>query len=318
MTELTIPPVEDDVVFICGALRSGTTLLRLMIDGHGRLDNPGEMDFLFEPPLDKAGVPDLEAYRRDLQYNRVFSSLELKFADGLGYEAQIRDFIRQLRKPGKRLTINAHRRFDRIPAIFPGARYIHLLRDPRDAAKSAIGMGWAGNVYYGVNHWMNSERDFERLAALTAPQNILSLRNEDLIRAPERELTRICEFLGVAYDPEMMNYPERSTYGPPDPSLVEQWRRDLTEREIALIEGKARGMMIARGYPPATAEGAEPGTFEKALIRIDNSAKRLRFSVTRHGPAVIFLEFLSRLLPSPALRYYVRRKKAAVGKRHVK
>jgi hypothetical protein len=318
MTELVIPPVENDVVFICGALRSGTTLLRLMIDGHRLLDNPGEMDFLFEPPLDRNGVPDLDAYRRDLQFNRVFSSLQLKFVDGLGYAEQIRDFVRQLRKPGKRLTINVHRHFDRIPAIFPGARYIHLLRDPRDAAKSAIGMGWAGNVFHGVDHWINSERDFERLARQTSPQMIFSLRNEDLIRAPERELTRVCAFLGVAYDPEMMNYPQRSTYGPPDPKLVEQWRRDLTDREVALIEGKARGMMIARGYAPASAEGPGPGTLEKALIRLDNSAKRLRFSVARHGPLVIFLEFLSRLVPATSLKYYVRRKKAAVGRRHVK
>ncbi|MDZ7627639.1 MAG: sulfotransferase [Parvularculaceae bacterium] len=45
-----LPTKEDDIVFICGALRSGTTLLRIMVNHHPQLSNPGEMDFLFEPP----------------------------------------------------------------------------------------------------------------------------------------------------------------------------------------------------------------------------------------------------------------------------
>ncbi len=318
MISPNIPPVEHDIVFICGALRSGTTLLRLMIDGHPDLDNPGEMDFLFEPPRSASGEPDLDSYRRELSLNRVFASRGMTFRDGLGYPDLARDFIGQVRKPGKRLTINVHRHFDRIPEIFPDARYIHLLRDPRDAAKSAIGMGWAGNVFHGVDHWIKSERDFERLSAKVAPERILSLRNEDLIRDPPRELERICEFLGTAYDAEMLNYPSRSTYGPPNVRLIEQWRSELSAREVALVESKVRTMLIERGYAPAAGPTAPPRGPELVAIRLANSWGRFRFAARRHGIALTLLEMVAVRAPIPALKYFVRSRKSKTERLHVK
>lgn len=318
MDQSGIPPVERDIVFICGALRSGTTLLRLMVDGHPDVDNPGEMDFLFEPPLARDGSPDMNAYRVELSLNRVFVSRQMKFRDSLGYADQVRDFIGQLRRPGKRLTINVHRHFDRIPEIFPDARYVHLVRDPRDAAKSAIAMGWAGNVFHGVDHWINSEKDFERLAAKTPADRIFRLKNEDLIRDPRRWLTRLCDFLGVSYDDEMLNYPVRSTYGPPDIRLIEQWRRDLTPREVELIEIKARGLMVERGYEPSTEASRPPKGLELAAIRLGNSWGRFRFAANRHGLAITLLEMIAVRAPAPALKYFVRRRKFERARLHVK
>lgn len=318
MNVAAIPPADDDLVFVCGALRSGTTLLRLMIDGHPDLVNPGEMDFLFEPPFGKDGATDMKAYERELSLNRVFVSQGLKFSVGLGCEDQIRDFIRQLRKPGKRLTINIHRNFNRIPSIFPDARYVHLLRDPRDAAKSAIAMGWAGNVFHGVDHWINSERSFEKLAALTPQARIFRMKNEDLIRAPQRELTRLCAFLGVEYDGRMLDYPSRSTYGPPDSRLVEQWRSELDRREIALIEGKTGRMLTDRGYEMSGGQLVVPGALGRALLRADNIWRRWRFNVRRNGLVVAALDLLSRAIRLRPLEEFVRGKRAANDLRHLK
>jgi hypothetical protein len=318
MTNSTIPPAPDDLVFVCGALRSGTTLLRLMIDGHPALSNPGEMDFLFEPPPVRDGGRDMKAYASDLAFNRVFAGAKLELTEGLSYEDQVRDFIRQLRKPGKRLTINIHRHFERIPELFPSARFVHLLRDPRDAAKSAIAMGWAGNVFHGVDHWIKSERSFERLAAATFPERIFQLKNEDLIRAPRQSLIRLCAFLGEAYDNHMLDYPSRSTYGPPDIKLVEQWRGDLSLQEIALIEGKAGGMLIERGYELSGAEQLVPNALYRAALRADNSWKRWRFNTRRHGIGVAALDLAARGLRIRALEDFIRTRKAANELRHLK
>lgn len=318
MTNTTIPPAPDDLVFVCGALRSGTTLLRLMIDGHPALSNPGEMDFLFEPPPIRNGVRDMKAYASNLAFNRVFVGTKLVLTEGFSYEDQIRDFIRQLRKPGKRLTINIHRHFERIPALFPNARFVHLLRDPRDAARSAIAMGWAGNVFHGVDHWIKSERSFERLAAATVPERIFQLRNEDLIREPRQALVRFCAFLGVDYDDGMLGYPSRSTYGPPDIKLVEQWRRDLTPREVALIEGKAGRMLIERGYELSGSEQFVPNAIYRAALRVDNSWKRWGFNARRNGIGVAALDLAARGLRIRALEDFVRNRKAANELRHLK
>lgn len=318
MANTTIPPVETDIVFICGALRSGTTLLRLMVNHHPQLSSPGEMDFLFEPPHGADGRPDMREYERRLQVNRVFSARGLKFREGLDYVAQVRDFAEQLRTPGKRLTINVHRHFDRIPTVFPEARYVHLVRDPRDVGHSAIGMGWAGNAYSGVDHWINSERDFERLAEKAPNASIFRMKNEDLIRSTEAELGRLCAFLGVDYDAAMLSYPSHTTYSLPDPKLVEQWRKTIAPREVALIEHKLGAMLEDRGYARSDYPAATPGDGDRFLLRIQNTIGRWRFSLRRNGLALTLADIFGRRLKIAGLEDFARRRRAEIAARHVK
>lgn len=318
MTENPIPAADEDLVFICGALRSGTTLLRLMINDHPLLANPGEMDFLFEAPPTVAGRSDMAAYAHELSFNRVFQSKGLKFRDGLGYEDQARDFISQLRTPGKRLSINVHRHFGRIPALFPNARYVHLLRDPRDVAKSAIGMGWAGNVYHGVDHWIASERDFAALASRVDPALIHTLKNEDLISAPEAELSRLCAFLGVAFDPLMLDYPSHTTYSRPDPKLAGQWRTGLSDRDVSLIEGKVGAMLTESGYQPSGRPPVTPGVGDRFLLKQANRLGRMRFSLKQNGVLLTAFDLATRLVPVAPLRTMARRQLAARELRFLK
>lgn len=318
MVASSIPPADEDLIFICGALRSGTTLLRLMVNDHPTLSNPGEMDFLFEAPPAKHGGLDMAAYARELSFNRVFLKLKLQIDPNLGYEAQIRDFIRQLRRPGKRLSINVHRHFDRIPAIFPNARYARLLRDPRDVAKSSIGMGWAGNVYHGVDHWIASERDFARLAASVDNRRIHTLKYEDLLRTPEAELMRLCAFLGVPYDPAMLNYPNHTTYGPPDARFIEQWRRELTPREIALVESKAGDMLVERGYERSGGAPVSPRAAERVRLRLEDRLGRWREEVRRYGLFLTVLSKVSRRLGHKGLETFVRKRTAPIELKYLK
>jgi hypothetical protein len=318
MTEISHPSADEDLVFICGALRSGTTLLRLMVNHHPALINPGEMDFLFEPPPLKDGQRYMAAYAHELSFNRVFNAKGLKLRDGLGYEDQVRDFVCQLRAPDKRLSINIHRHFDRIPAIFSNARYVHLLRDPRDVAKSSIAMGWAGNVYHGVDHWISSERDFALLARSVDPALIHTMKNEDLIRAPEKELSRLCAFLGVAYDAKMLEYPSHTTYSRPDPKLVEQWRTELSDREVSLIEGKVGAMLTERGYQPSGRPPLAPGGIDLFLLKQANRLGRIRFSMKRNGVLLTAFDLATRFIPIASLKTIARRKLAARELRFLK
>ena len=310
MVETRTQSTGEDPVFVCGALRSGTTLLRLMIDAHPQLSNPGEMDFLFEPPLDGDGVPDMARYAHELSFNRVFKKCGLKLAEGLSHAEQVRAFVEQLAVPGKKLSINIHRHFDRVPAIFPGAKFVHLLRDPRDVAKSSIGMGWAGNVYCGVDHWIDSEKSFETLETRIGADRVFTLKNEDLIRGPQESLARLCAFLGVAYDSRMLDYPAHTTYSLPDPKLVEQWRANQSDREIALVEGKLGSMLTARGYAPSGVAPVSPGAMARIGLRQGNRLGRLKFSADRYGLILTVAQILSRRLPFDAARSWVRRKVA--------
>lgn len=310
MSQPAKPFADDDLVFICGALRSGTTLLRIMVNHHPLLSNPGEMDFLFEPPPMKNGAEDLDRYLRELSFNRVFSKIGFDAKPRLGHAGMIRDMVGQLQKPARKLSINIHRHFDAIPAIFSEARYVHLLRDPRDVARSAIGMGWAGNVYFGVEHWIASELDFERLSAKVAPGRILTIKNEDLIAETVRELSRLCAFFGVAYDPLMLTYPATTTYAAPDPALIAQWRRQLSARDVGLVEAKAGAMLTARGYELSGFPAVLPGAFGRLALRATDRWNRWRFMAGRQGMVLTLADMVLRRLPPSPVSDFTRRLRA--------
>ena len=230
-------------VFVYGALRSGTTVFRLMLDAHPALSNCGEVDFLLDYLEPDPSRPCGWRYRREeMVIDRIFRARELALDPGLDGLALFEDMLAQLarRSPG-RLTLNIHRHIDRLLAIRPDVEIVHLLRDPRDVARSSIGMGWAGTLYHGVSHWIGTEQAWDRVVPRLGPGQVLTLRYEELFRDIEAELHRVCDFLDVPFDAAMLSYHEGSTYDPPDPQLVEQWRRKSTPEEIAARRGPCRG-----------------------------------------------------------------------------
>ena len=65
---------------------------------------------------------------------------------------------------------------------------------------------------------------------------------------PVPALTKICGFLGLSYDPAMLNYPRDSTYEAPRSRLIGQWRTKLSRRAIQLAEARIAEMLVARSY----------------------------------------------------------------------
>lgn len=286
-----------DIVFVYGALRSGTTVFRLMLDAHPDIANPGEMDFLFDhlhpDPSHATGWRyDLEALKLD----RIYQVHEMPLPaglDGLDLLAAFLDTLRQ-HHPQKVLSINIHRHVDRIIATMPGARLIHMLRDPRDVARSSIVMGWAGTSYHGVGHWLRTEAAWDTgLAGATPAPPIYTLQYETLFADTQGQLQAICGFLGLDYDPQMMGYYHGTTYSAPDPALVQQWRKKADPRDMAELEYRAGAMMQARDYPPEQ-PSITLGAFEK--LRLDLRNKRMVWAMgrRRYGAATYFCEKLTR------------------------
>ncbi len=104
------------------------------------------------------------------------------------------------------MTINLHRHVNRVLTILPTARLIHMLRDPRDVARSSIAMGWAGSLYHGVGHWIGTETDWDAVVKLSHRATILTLRYEDLFTDTEGRLREVCEFFEVPFDPAMLEW----------------------------------------------------------------------------------------------------------------
>jgi hypothetical protein len=305
-------------VFIFGALRSGTTVFRLMLDAHGDISNPGEVDFLFDF-LAKGASGEWSYDLRRLRENRIFLSQGLEIPDGLDGQALLESFLAQLQAKGHGIfTLNIHRGIGHVAELLPECKVIHMLRDPRDVARSSIGMGWAGNAYYGVDHWIGTEREWDDAAPRLAPKNVMELRYEALFRDIDTELRRVCAFIGAPFEPSMLDYHLTTTYAPPDPMLVEQWKRKASPRELSLLEGKLVGMLAARGYAPSGQAPAAAGSAEAAKLFWDNKTGKWRRSVKRHGLSTVVMEKLTRWLGLHSVNRIYRRRISETIQRSLK
>jgi hypothetical protein len=283
-------------VFLCGPLRSGSTVLHVMLSQNPRIASLGEYDFLFDMVNDQGEIPTNKEYIEWLSLNRIFQSKELEVDHRLTYLEQVQSFLRQKSSPDKQLVFNIHRNFHRIPFLFPEAKYIHLIRDPRDVARSCIGMGWVGNVYYGVDHWIEVESSWDKLQSIINNTSFKEVYFEQLINEPEDNLANLCAFMNVPYSPEMLAYEGRSTYSKPDPKLTSQWKRKLSKREIQNAEAKVSQMIVKRGYELSSYPSRHPNIVELIWLSLQNKLYKIKFRIKRYGFNLYLSELLSRHL----------------------
>jgi len=284
--------------FLVGSERSGTTLLRLMLAHHRAIECAPEFEFLVEAMPDGQGWPELGRYYEWLATNRIFLPHGLEVDRTLDYPALARSFVTQYGRRSKKPIHGAtcHKHFDRLLRIWPEARFVHLLRDGRDVARSCIGMGWAGNVWHGAERWIEAEALWDALAPRVDASRRLELGYEDLIRDPERELARVCAFLGTDYDPGMLDYGKDSSYERPDPKLIGQWRRKLAPAELALLEARIGPLLRRKGYEDSGVPAARVGAWRRFQLALDDRRGRFRFRCERYGLGHIVSSRLASLL----------------------
>jgi len=296
-------------VFIVGALRSGTTLLRLMVDHHPDICIFGEFEYAVRW-IEDGNPPPLHEYHRQLRADRVFRADGLEIDPSLDYQGLVRSFLQQATESsGKPIRGAAiHSNFHELPPLFPDAKLIHLLRDPRDVSRSCIGMGWVGNPYYGTKYWMEPVLRWRALEPSLSPSQKHELRYEDLIRDPVGELTKICEFLGVDFDEAMLSYPGDSTYASPDVGLVEQWRRKLSDDEVMWIESVCSPLMDEVGYASEHSKPQRPTGLTAAKLAIQNRRSRIQRNIDVYGLPLYVSWQLGKRMPRNALQKRILRR----------
>jgi hypothetical protein len=284
-------------IFLVGSERSGSTLLRLMLDHHPEIAFAREIDFVVEHVSDTGDFPEMPAY---VDWIATVRGADYAVDPALGYRALVHDFLRQKQAAGggkAHVGATVHRRFERLRFLWPDARYIHLLRDPRDVARSVVQKGWAGSLYQAAEFWIAAERSWDALRSHLEPGRSIEVRYEELVAAPERELARLCAFIGVGYSEAMLAYPEDARqYPPPDPSLARQWRTKLSPRETAVVEARTGALMSKRGYPPSVRPPMRIGRLEHHALLGRARMRRLRIRVGQYGPRLVAEDVFGRRL----------------------
>jgi Sulfotransferase family len=208
------------VPFVVGVPRSGTTLMRLMLDAHPDMAIPSETHFITDVARafrDRRINADqlielLVAHNRWGDFHLDADELRARFEriEPLNAADAVRAFYRQYaEKQGKPRwgdkTPGYVKKLRVIGRLFPEARLIHIIRDGRDVALSVIAMNWGpSDVPRAAQLWDRRIREARGIGA-TLP-HYKEVRYEDLVEDTEPVLRDICDYIELDFDPVMLDY----------------------------------------------------------------------------------------------------------------
>jgi len=307
--QMTTPPnssqseaqTVERPVFLVGAERSGTTMLRLMLDSHPDISFLEEFEYVVES-IPATGWPDVAEYVDRIVNHRVFQLHGVDIDPTLSYPALINSFMRQ--QLDTNTTVHGatiHFSIDKILRIWPDARFIHIVRDPRDVARSAVAMSWGGTVWGGVGKWIAAEDEWAATKAAIGEERYIEITFDDLVADNRTTLDSVCAFLGVDYTDEMLSYAERTEYALPSPSATaSSWRESLSDREVRMVEAKVGDRLTAAGFEHSGKRALKLTPMKQRVFDLENKAKRPLSRARNLGwPLTIGLTLARQVGPAP-------------------
>lgn len=300
---------------VLGVSRSGTTLLRVILDRSPGIAIPDESFFV---PLlarrhgrtvaaaafldDVARIPTIRAWglRPADVAPRIVDGMPIGDAIGAVFQA----YASRAGKPrwGDKTPMYM-RHLGLLERLFPDARYVHLVRDGRDAALSFLEMPegtftrtWAHPTTPAqfACLWGKEVADARELGRRVGPGRYHEVRYEQLVSAPEETVEAICGFAGLPFDPEMLAYaatvdvsdkPHQQRLRRPPTAGVRSWREDMAPEDVAAFEAVAGDVLRACGYEVTTSpKGSVPASARRAWYEARLAAWNASASLVQRSP----------------------------------
>ncbi|MDC0362098.1 sulfotransferase [Halioglobus sp.] len=302
--------VSSPNLFIIGMPRSGTKLLRTLLNNHPAI---------YIPDIETAFIPDLiEAFAgREMSEPDIYRAVgRIKGSIFFFYylEKNDFDFARLLVKPpcsiydilsefyaGLLESSDCSYQYigDKSPrniyktAImakgFPDAKFIHIVRDPRDYALS-VRKAWGKNELRAVFRWIEGVSCFQK-ATMTGSMGFIEVRYEDLVSDTETTLKRCTEFLDLDYDPAMVQLktPVENLGDARAPKIerdnLGKYRKKMSRSRIKTIDDYVLELLHRYGYPCSSDR-----TYNKpisavlqAILRLLDVVSLVKFNIQQHG-----------------------------------
>jgi len=292
-------------IFIAGSVRSGTALLQLLLNAHPNIAIFGELHYFDQilqlkhsvsPLTSDEGfdsflslVKNVDNYQYIPDAENFFTVIKEKFknSETRTSEAFFRCVLEEYaesqgaKRFGEKTPTNI-RYLEQLVHIFPHAKIIHIIRDPRDVVASSITMPWTANDAV-INAYKWKCDIIYSQTFLNRTESYMELRYEDLVHETEDQLKRICSFIGEDYDSRMLEFYKTSqtyvknepwketTQSPINRSAIKRWSRDLSAPQVFLVEKIVGSFMERFRYERAevhfTAKLLSPAVFVMELLK---------------------------------------------------
>lgn len=298
-------------IFIVGVPRSGTTLVRSLMQSLGQVYLPPDefqiLPKILAPNFSREDLPKvlersnfaghmrrraiwpegrdmldiLSAEKPEDVCQRLF--LHIAKLDGYG----------DIKYWGDKTPENIFH-LDTIFATWPEARVIHILRDPRDTVLS-MKTAWGRSLVRGSVIWRDGIREILRQNCGSNRHKIFELRYEGLTESPADELSRLSDWLGLPFFEErLVNFKTEERWSPAKSragiqNRGQKWRAKLSTDEIETIEGICFGEMAAFNYETVCASApVVPSRYGLKAAKVSDALRVLQSYANERGwPAAL-------------------------------
>lgn len=211
-------------VFILGMFRSGSTLLEQILGAHSQVGAGGEFDMIPRIARGLGGDPASIANAPEAQLK--------EYAEA--YQTRIRSLFPEARMVTDKRPDNFWH-VGLIKRLFPKAKILNTLRHPLDNLISVWGLHLDNSMNYGfrpqdIAAHIHAERRMMAHWDRLFPGDILTVKYEEVIAAPEAQVRRVLDFLGLPFEAGCLEF-HRSA-APVRTASVWQVRERLHDRSI--------------------------------------------------------------------------------------
>jgi len=355
-------------IFVLSPPRSGSTLLRVLLGGHPTLFSPPELELLgFDTLAQRKEIcSGRDAFWLEGTLRAVMEALHVDadkakqiMATREDVDTSVKAFYGELqawldgrilvdKSPSYALDVGV---LQRAEAYFEEPLYIHLHRHPygminsfEDAKLNQIFFRYSHNL--SVRRlaeliWVQSHRNIAEFLSDIPEQRQIAVSFEDISQQPEEAVKRLCEFMGVEFEPDMLGiyegktqqrmtdgiYRESKMLGDTkflahkkiDATIADRWR-DVYKEDF--LGEPSWEMAESLGYPrlsstqmsaitPSTREGELPLSFAQQrlwfLDQLEGASTAYNMPVVLHIKGPLQVDALSRSLHAIVQRHEVLR-----------
>jgi hypothetical protein len=299
-------------LLILGVSRSGTTLLRVMLDRNSQLAVPDESFFvplLGDRHLRRVDadefLDDVRRLRTVEEWGVPLDKLRARLTDRMPISRAIAAIYEvYAEEKGKSRwgdkTPMYMRHLLLLRRLFPAAQYVHLIRDGRDAAVSFLSLPqgvafetWAhpSSAADFAALWRTEVARARRMGERLGAGRYLEVRYEELVAEPESVLQRICVFAGLPYEEAMTEYSSsksgerahQQSLKRPLAGGLRDWRVEMRPQDVGAFEGVAGDLLSDLGYEASSRADAR-GRIKRAAYRAQIAGWRVATFSYRRSP----------------------------------
>ncbi|PWE19058.1 sulfotransferase family protein [Aliarcobacter skirrowii] len=280
--------------FIIGNPRSGTTLFRLMLNKHSKICVPPEAGFLvwlykeFKDTVFNVNydyfIEQLMSTNKietwNLDYEKLKNYLNNKkpstFQDVMDcvYQFYTLDVLKkEINLYGDKNNYYLNH-VDLLASLYQNAKFVHIIRDGRSVAASYKGVmkqkmvsKYAPKLPTEINdiasEWKTNISNIEKSFSKLLIEQKITIRYEDLVLEPEKTLIKVCDFLGLNFEKQMLNYYTTTIQDGLEPEEYLAWKqknlqplqkneidkyKQLTNKELIDFEKAAESFLKKYDY----------------------------------------------------------------------